>query len=52
MLKTILWWFSGFAGGCYLGALIACPAKTLSLPVTGIITIVLAIIAGKIERKR
>jgi len=40
MLKTILWWFSGFAGGCFLGALIACPAKALSLPVMGVIAVV------------
>ena len=49
MLKTILWWFSGFAGGCFLGALIACPAKSLSLSVTGIIAVVSGIIAWKIK---
>lgn len=31
MLKTILWWFSGFAGGCFLGALVVFPADALSL---------------------
>jgi hypothetical protein len=49
MLKTILWWFSGFAGGCFLGALIACPAKSLSLPVTGVIAVDLGLIAWKIK---
>jgi len=41
MLKTILWWFSGFAGGFFLGALITYSAKSLSLPVTGVIAVVL-----------
>jgi len=44
-MKTILLWFSGFAGGCFLGALIACPAKVLSLLTTGVVAIVLGIIA-------
>jgi len=52
MLKTILWWFSGFVGGCFLGALIACPAKALSLPVTGVIAVVLGLIAWKIKGKK
>ena len=52
MLKTILWWFSGVVGGCFLGALIACPAKALSLPVTGVIAIVLGLIAWKIKGKK
>lgn len=51
MLKTILWWFSGFAGGSFLGALIACPAKGLSLGVTGAIAVVLGIIAWKVKSK-
>jgi len=52
MLKTILWWFSGFVGGCFLGALIACPAKALSLPATGVIAVVLGLIAWKIKGKK
>lgn len=52
MLKAILWWFSGFAGGCFLGALIACPAKVISLLVTGVVAIVLGIIACKVKGKK
>lgn len=52
MLKTILWWFSGFAGGCFLGALIFCPTKALSLPVTGVIAVALGLIAWKIKGKK
>ena len=48
----ILWWFSGFAGGCFLGALIACPAKALSLLVTGVIAVVLGFVAWKIKDKK
>lgn len=51
MLKIILWWFSGFAGGCFLGALIACPAKVLSLLTTGVITVLLGIIAQRTGKK-
>lgn len=46
MKKTLLW-FSGFAGGCFLGALIACPAKIASLSVTGIIAVILGILSRK-----
>jgi len=52
MLKAILWWFSGFAGGCFLGALIAYPTKALSLPVTGVIAVVLGLITWKIKDKK
>jgi hypothetical protein len=51
MLKTILWWFSGFSGGCFLGALIACPAKGLSLTVTAVIAVVLGIVAWRVKGK-
>ena len=34
-----------------MGALIACPAKALSLPVTGVIAVVLGLIAWKIKGK-
>ena len=50
-MKTTLWWFSGFAGGCFLGALIACPAKGPSLLVTGVVAIVLGIVAWRIKPK-
>jgi len=49
--KTILWWFSGFAGGSFLGALIACPAKVLSLLVTGVIAVVLGVLARRKGKK-
>ena len=52
MLKAILWWFSGFTGGCFLGALIAYPIKALSLPVTGVIVVVLGLITWKIKDKK
>jgi len=52
MRKTILWWFSGFAGGCFLGAFIACPSKLLSLTVTGVIAIVLGIEAWRIKGRK
>ena len=52
MLKPILWWFSGFAGGCFLGVLIACPAKAISLPVTGVIAVVLGLVAWSVKGKR
>jgi len=51
LLKTILWWLSGFTGGCFLGALIACPAKALSLSVTGAVAVVLGIIAWRVKSK-
>jgi len=49
MLKTIFWWFSGFTAGCFLGALIACPAKAISLPVTGVIAVVLGLVAWSVK---
>ncbi|MFQ6065998.1 MAG: hypothetical protein ACE5K3_01815 [bacterium] len=51
MLNTILWWFSGFAGGCFLGALIACPSKVISLLVTGVLAVVLGIMAWRVKGK-
>jgi hypothetical protein len=51
MLKTVLWWFSGFAGGCFLGALMACPAKGLSLTLTGVLTVVLGVFAWRFKGK-
>lgn len=40
-LKEASKWISGFFGGIFLGALIACPAKEVSLPVSGVICVVL-----------
>jgi len=51
MRKTVLWWFSGFAGGCFLGALIACPVKVASLTVTAAAGVVLGIEAWRIKGK-
>jgi hypothetical protein len=39
-MKKATLWLSGFFGGCFLGALIACPAKALSLPVTAVLAII------------
>lgn len=45
--KEICKWISGFGGGTFLGALIACPEKEISLPVSTILTIIFAYLGWK-----
>jgi len=39
-MKEIGKWISGFWGGIFVGALVACPVKEISLPVSTILSIV------------
>jgi len=45
--KEIAKWLSGFFGGVFLGALVACPVKEVSLPVSIVICIALGYIGWK-----
>jgi len=40
-------WISGFFGGTFLGALVACPAKEVSLPISAVLSIVFAYLGWK-----
>jgi len=41
-MSEVYKWISGFWGGVFLGALVACSAKEASLPVSAVISIVFA----------
>ena len=47
--KTVYLWISGFWGGVFLGALVACPAKAVSLPVSAILAGAFAYLARRRE---
>jgi len=46
-MSEVCKWISGFGGGVFLGALAACPAKEVSLPVSAVISIVFAYLGWK-----
>lgn len=45
--KEVAKWVSGFWAGAFLGALIACPAKEVSLPVSTVAAIVSAYVGWR-----
>jgi hypothetical protein len=46
-MKGAFLWLSGFWGGVFLGALVACPAKAISLPVSAVLAAVFAYLGAR-----
>ena len=46
-MKGFLYWLSGVWTGIFIGALVACPVRHVSAPLSIVIAVVLAILARK-----